>query len=596
VIALLPPLPVAGPLAVAGLLLALSRMLPDRLPDIIAVLTALATTAACVLMAMHTAEHPLVYWFGGWRPQNGQVLGIGFVIDQAAATIAAFVGLLFVAALVFAWGLYEDVHAHFHVLMLLFMAGMIGFCLTHDLFNLFVWFEVMSVAAFAATGYALRRSALAGALNFTVINTIGSYLILGGIGLIYAQIGALDFAALEKGVAAAPANPVVTASFGLLATGLLIKAAQVPFQFWLSDAHAVAPSPVSVIFSGAMVALGLYGVAKLVWAIFDASLLVLHVVHTLLLGLGIASAVVGGLMALVQRHVKRLLAFSTISHVGIMLIGLALLNQSGLSGMFVYMVGHGLVKGALFMVAGILLATCGGIDEIGLRGRGRRIWPAGIAMAAGGLLLAGLPFGLMDEGTKLIEAAAHEAGSTWATLALVAGAACTGGAVLRVTGRVFLGLGEIPGEEERSPTEEEQERANRPLWLMLVPTALLLLLALPGAQAAGDFAARAANDFMHPDVAAVLGPGSATRQLAPPGALPGSAGSWTSWLSTVLALVIASFDLTRRRLPGTLVQGLDRIAAPVLKALSLLHSGLVADYIAWVTVGLALFALAFALA
>ena len=127
-------------------------MLPRRLPDVVAILTALGCAAVCVLMAMHTAQHPLVYWFGGWAPRDGQVLGIGFVVEQADAAFAAFVGLLFAATLVFAWGYYDEVHAHFHVLMLLFMAGMIGFCLTHDLFNMFVWFEVMSVAAFAATG------------------------------------------------------------------------------------------------------------------------------------------------------------------------------------------------------------------------------------------------------------------------------------------------------------------------------------------------------------------------------------------------------------------------------------------------------------
>ncbi len=174
----------------------------------VAVLTALLAAAAYLVMATQAAQHPLVYWFGGWAPRGGQVLGIGFVVDQAGAAIAAFIGVLFAATLVFAWGYYDEVHAHFHVLMLLFMSGMVGFCLTHDLFNLFVWFEVMSVAAFALTGYALRSSALEGALNFTVVNTIGSYLILGGIGLIYPRVGALDFAALEQGVAAAPNDAV----------------------------------------------------------------------------------------------------------------------------------------------------------------------------------------------------------------------------------------------------------------------------------------------------------------------------------------------------------------------------------------------------
>ena len=303
-IGLLPPLPVAGPLCIAGLLLALSTLLPRRVPDIVALATALAAAAICVVMAMHTAEHPLVYWFGGWVPRAGHVLGIGFVVDQVGASLAAFIAILFAATLVFAWGYFDDVHAHFHVLMLLFMAGMIGFCLTHDLFNLFVWFEVMSVAAFALTGYARRTSALEGALAFTVMNTIGSYLILGGIGLIYAEVGALDFSALAQGVAAAPDNPVIMASFALLASGLLIKGAQVPFQFWLADAHAVAPSPVSVIFSGAMVSIGIYGVAKLVWTVFAPSPEIHAVVHRLLLGMGVASAIVGGVMALIQRHIK----------------------------------------------------------------------------------------------------------------------------------------------------------------------------------------------------------------------------------------------------------------------------------------------------
>jgi multicomponent Na+:H+ antiporter subunit D len=303
VIALLPPLPVAGPLAVASLLLVFGPLLPPKTPDITAVLTALATAAVCGILAAYTADGPLVYWFGGWTPHDGQQLGIDFTIDQSGAALSAFIGVLFAATIVFAWGYFDEVHGHFHVLMLLFMAGMIGFCLTHDLFNMFGWFEVMSVAAFALTGYQLRSSALEGALNFTVLNALGSYLFLGGIGLIYARVGALDFSGLARGIAQHPHDPVVAAAFALLATGLLIKAAQVPFQFWLSDAHAVAPSPVSVIFSGAMVALGLYGVAKLGWTAFSPAADVVRVIRTLLLGMGVATAIIGGIMALLQRHV-----------------------------------------------------------------------------------------------------------------------------------------------------------------------------------------------------------------------------------------------------------------------------------------------------
>jgi multicomponent Na+:H+ antiporter subunit D len=593
VIGLLPPLPVAGPLAVAGLLLVFSRMLPGRVPDIIALCTALGAGAVCATMAAHAGGQPLVYWFGNWAPRDGQTLGIAFVVDQASAILAAFIAFLFAAVLIFAWGYYDDAHAHFYVLMLLFMAGMIGFCLTHDLFNLFVWFEVMSVAAFAVTGYALRSSALDGALNFTVVNTIGSYLFLGGIGLIYAQAGTLDFTTLGTAVAAAPSDPVITASFVLLATGLLIKAAQVPFQFWLADAHAVAPSPVSVIFSGAMVGLGIFGLAKLTWITFAPSPIIMHVVHTLLLWMGVASALVGGVEALIQRHVKRMLAFSTISHVGILLIGLALLNRDGLAGMLAYLIGHGLVKGSLFMLSGILLARCGGIDEIGLRGAGRSIWPAGVVMAAGGLMLAGLPLGSMDEGTALIAAASREASRDWVMLPAFFGAACTGGAVLRVSGRVFAGLGPVPGEEERSPTDEEREKANRPLWLMLAPAALLLGLGMVEADPHGLLATQAASLLMQTGLTqtGLTQTGLAMTGIAAPPDLPSSVAPW---LSTCFALLIAAFELGRRHLPRWLVRIVDGTTDPPLIALRVIHSGVVGDYVAWIVVGLALFTAAFA--
>jgi multicomponent Na+:H+ antiporter subunit D len=591
---LLPPLPVAGPLAIAGLLLAGSHYWPRRLPDVVALLTALAAFAICVVMAAQASQQPLVYWFGGWAPRHGFPIGIGFVVDQPGAAFAAFIALLFAATLVFAWGYFEDTHAHFHVLMLLFMAGMIGFCLTHDLFNMFVWFEVLSVAGFALTGYQLRTSALEGALNFTVVNTVGAYLILSGIGLIYARIGALDFSALQEGVAAYPRDVVIEAAFALLTTGLLIKAAQVPFQFWLADAHAVAPSPVSVIFSGAMVTIGLFGIARLYWSVFAPSPEITAVVRTLFLGMGCASTVVGGLMAVAQRHLKRLLAFSTISHIGILLIAFSLLNGNGLAGMFVYLIGHGLVKGALFMVAGILLAELASIDEIGLRGLGKEIWPVGVAMGLGGLLLAGLPLGLLGMGTNLIEAAAHDAGKPWVPVIVAFGAACTGGAVLRATGRIFLGWGAVSGEEERAPTEEEQEKADRPLWLMLLPTVLLLMLAVVGSHAAQQFGTRAALPFMQPDNAALLNlaaprPSDLSATPPPPAAI-------SAWISVAAALWIAAFNLGRETLPKTITETVKTLLHPVFAALQTLHSGLIGDYIAWLTVGLALFTGAFILA
>ena len=571
------PLAVLAPLGVAAAMLAIEHALPRRAADVLAIVVSAADLLLCAFLAGESQAGPVLHWFGGWTPnisgRPGVVLGIAFSADPGSAGIAAFCGLLFTAVFAFAWGYFDEVRAHFHVLMLLFLAAMVGFCLTRDLFDLFVWFELMSVAAYALTAYPLGPSSLEGAFNFTVVNTIASYGLLTGVALLYARSGALDYEAIGHAVGPAGADPVVLAGFCLIALALLTKGACVPFHFWLADAHAVAPSPVSVIFSGIMVSLALFGLAKLTATMFAANPDVMALSHGVLPWIGAATAVVGALTAWAQRHLKRLLAFSTIAHLGVMLTGLTASGGDGRAGLLLYIVGHGLLKGSLFMVAGMLLAVRASVDEIDLYGRARRLWPVGATMGLGGLLLGGLPVGLLHGGEHLIEAA--NAGRPVIRAAQLVATALTGAAVLRAALRIFAGVSGAPGPEREGASEREHEKNDRPLALMLAPCAVLVVLALLPAPWGEQLAGIGAAGL----------PGSTPESHAPETVF----GLLVPIGST---LAVLGVSLIRQRPNTAAGRRTAALESTPFNMLQRLHSGLVGDYVAWLTLGLAAFAIA----
>lgn len=575
------PLPVVVPLLAAALALLVEKLVPRRVIDALAVLVTAAISVECMALARVAAAQPMAYWYGQWGPAHGPVLGISFVVDSAGAGASAFIAGLFSLTFLFVWHYFEEVRAHFHALMLMFCAAMIGFCLTHDLFNIFVWFETMSVIAFALTGYRLEDAALEGALNFTVINTIGSFLMMAGVGLAYAATGALDMALVGKTLAERHADVLACGSFVLMGTAMLIKAAGVPFHFWLPDAHAVAPSPVSVIFSGVMVPVGLFGLGRLLAIVFAGIPAVVSLAHGLLVPLGAVTAIVGGFMALQQTHLKRLLAYSTVSHVGVMLAALSLVTVHGAAGWLLYMLGHGMVKAGLFMAAGMLAAVLDSVDEFELYGRARDrpVLACGYFVAA--LCLAGFPIGIMGSGAEAVEGAAKGVGDDWLGPIIIISSATTGGAAVRAGVRIFLGKGELP--QGRSTLPEESERGDRPWLLMLLPLLVLVVANLIGGLPLERMARAAAATFVHMPAWDVL---SGKQAYAAPGVpTEVGGGECSGWLALGVALVIAAAQLFAAKWLK------HRVLWPAhmsIKALRVLHAGRVGDQLAWLVAGLAM--------
>ena len=372
----LPALAVAVPLLAAAVLSALNRLLRPRrrILDSAAIITGAAVAVMLATLVFRTFHGDQVYWFAGFKPAHGIAIGIDFAVGPLSAGLACLAALLVTAAMVFSWRYFEEISTYYHALMLTFLAGMTGFCLTGDIFDLFVWFEVMGVSAYALTAYRPEeRGPIQGALNFAITNSVGAYLSLSGIAVIYGRTGALNMAQIGRAIAGHRPDGLVVVAFLLIITGLLIKSSIVPFHFWLADAHAVAPTPVCVLFSGVMVELGLYGIARVYWSVFGDALGHRDVITHTFVALGLLTAVVGALFCFRERHLKRLLAFSTISHAGMFLAGFALLTPLGLAGVAVYVVGHGLLKAALFMCVGIVLHRLGSVNESWLHGRGRRL-------------------------------------------------------------------------------------------------------------------------------------------------------------------------------------------------------------------------------
>ena len=376
--------PVVLPLLSAALLLCLrSNVRAQRVLS--ALSSALLLALSGVLLWRVLAEGVLVAQMGDWRAP----FGVSLVADPLSAVMVTITGVMALAVALYARG---DIGERlerlgYHPLFQVLVTGVNGAFLTGDLFNLYVWFEVLLIASFVLLTLGGSRAQLRGGVHYVTINLLSSALFLSAIGLLYGLTGTLNLADLSLKLGALPPGLVTTiAMLFLVAFG--IKAAIFPLFFWLPTSYHTPPTAVAAMFAGLLTKVGVYALLRVFTLLFTQDV---GYTHTLLLWLAGLTMLTGVLGAAAQNDVRKILGFHIISQIGYMLMGLALFTPLGLVGAVFYLVHHIIVKANLFLIGGIMKREGGSynLDDLGGLYAGRPLLAALFLVPA--FSLAGFP-------------------------------------------------------------------------------------------------------------------------------------------------------------------------------------------------------------
>lgn len=446
------PLFVAVPLAVAFLLPLLG---PSR--PLVSDCLANGAMVSLVVMAFASTGGQSLYHVGAWPTP----VGIDLRLDPLASVMLIAVSGVGLAAVLFSVDYmrqFTDKHRYYSLFLFL-VAGMNGVILAGDLFNLYVFMEIAAVASYALVAFGCGHEELEASFKYAVLGTLASTFILIGVALVYGVTGALNLTQIAERVSADGLAPSLMLALALFLGGFGLKAALVPFHAWLPDAHPAAPAPVSAMLSGLLIkAIGVYVLARLIYNVFgpDESIL------AALRWLGVLSMVVGGLLATGQRDIKRLFAYSSISQVGYIVLGLGLGTTLGVVGAIYHLLNHAVFKSLLFLNAGAVEYATGSRDLQRLDGQSRALPVTGATSLLASMSIAGVP-PLNGFWSKLIIVVACVQGEAYGfAAAAVAMSIVTLAYQLKVQRYAFLGA---PGLGVPS--------AGREPWLMAAAMVLL---------------------------------------------------------------------------------------------------------------------------
>ncbi len=352
------------------------------------VMAAALISAAYLLAAVIRDGHPMALQIGGWAAP----FGITLMADMLSALFVLMSQLVLFTGVLYAVGSKDSCTTYpaFYSLFLFLATGLTGALLAGDVFNLFVFIELLAISSTVLTAISDDRYGTEAAYKYFYMSQLAAVFLLLAVGALYVSCGTLNMAHLALLIADDPHKSLLPPAAALLMATFMIKSATFPFHFWQPDFHTAAPTPVSAMLSSVVVKLGVYGFIRMTTLLFPGYA---TPIQPLLIGLGVAGIVYGGLSAVGTHNVKRMLAYSTLAQVGFILVAIGWGTPLALTAAIVFAFNHSIAKSAMLMLAGYVASRASvksaAFDVVS--GVGRPLPLAGVLFFIGGLGLAGIP-------------------------------------------------------------------------------------------------------------------------------------------------------------------------------------------------------------
>jgi multicomponent Na+:H+ antiporter subunit D len=357
------------------------------------IVTWVAFFIALVLLGKVLASGLIIYEIGNWPAP----WGIEYRIDAANALVLVIITAIGAITLPYAKASVEKEVSEpriylFYLMYMLCLTGLIGITTTADAFNLFVFLEISSLSSYVLISLGGNRRALTASYRYLIMGTLGATFYIIGVGLMYMMTGSLNMADLATLLPAVDHTRTVLAAFAFVVVGLGLKLAMFPLHTWLPNAYAFAPSAVTVFLASTATKVAIYALLRLVFTVFGGTDLFHSTdISLMLVIVAVVGMFAGAFVAIFQTDVKRMLAYSSVSQVGYMVLGIGMATAAGLTGGIVHLFNHAVMKGAAFMAVGAMFYVVGSVKLNDLAGIGKRMPVTTAVFLVAGLSLIGTP-------------------------------------------------------------------------------------------------------------------------------------------------------------------------------------------------------------